>query len=437
MALKLKRSLTLFEATFYGIGIIVGAGIYALIGEAAGVAGNSIWMSFLIGAAIAVFTGLSYAELSAMFPSDAAEYVYVRKAYHSKFLGFILSWLIIFTSILSASTVALGFAGYFNSVFKLLTGFSFPLILTAIALVAILSFINFYGIKESSKLNIIFALISIIGLIIFVVLAFVNTNKPSVNYFDSPNGFKGVFSAAILVFFAYIGFEEIVHISEETKSPKKFIPRAIILAIAITTILYILVSLSVISLVPWNSLQDIPNPLAFAASKSFLGSSADLVMSIIALFATTGTVLVIVVATSRMVYGVAKERALPSILAKIHRKQKTPWIAVIATGIFAIIFLFVGKIEKLASLTSLGAFITFAATNLSLIWLRYTRPKIPRPFKVPFSISNFSILPFIGGIVCVFMIYQFPIEEMLIGLGIIFSGAIVYHLRKNKIILAD
>ncbi len=437
MALKLRRSLTLFEATFYGIGIIVGAGIYALIGQAAGVAGNSIWMSFLIGAAIATVTGLSYAELSAMFPSDAAEYIYVRKAYHSKFLGFILSWLIIFTSILSAATVALGFAGYFNSIFTSIFNFSLPIVASAIILIILLSFVNFYGMKETSKLNIILALISIIGLVIFIILAFTNTNKMNVNYFEMPNGFNGVFSAAILVFFAYIGFEEIVQISEEIKRPKRLIPRAIILAIAITTILYIFVSISAISLTPWNTLQNIPNPLAFAASKSSLGAYANIALSIIAIFATMGTVLIIIVATSRMMYGVAREKALPSVLAKIHGKRRTPWIAVIVVAAFSIILLFLGKIETLASITSLGAFITFAATNLSLIWLRYTHPNIERPFKVPLNIGKFPVLPLVGAVICMFMIYQFKWNEMLIGVGIVVSGAVVYHLRKNKIIFAD
>lgn len=439
MAVKLKRSITLFEATFYGIGIIVGAGIYSLVGQAAGIAGNSIWMSFLIGAAIAAITGLSYAELSAMYPSDAAEYVYVRKAYHSKFLGFILGWLIIFTCILSASTVAMGFAGYFNSVFNSVLSFSLPLTLTATILIILLSFVNYYGIKESSRMNVILALISVIGLIIFVVLAFASHSSSSynVNYFDRPNGFSGVFSAAILVFFAYIGFEEIVHVSEEAKSPKKIIPRAIVLAIAITTILYILVSLSVVSLVPWNQLKDIPNALAFAASKSFFGNNAELIISVVALLSTIGTVLVITVATSRMIYGVAKERALPSILSKIHKKRKTPWIAVIVVAIFSILMLFLGRIQTLASLTSLGAFITFGTTNLSLIWLRYTKPKIARPFKVTLNIGRFPVLPFLGVAICVFMIFQFSLSEILIGGAVILLGVVVYELRKNRIILAD
>lgn len=429
---KLKRSLSLFEATFYGIGIIVGAGIYALIGQAAGTAGNALWMSFLIGAAIAVVTGLSYAELSSMFPSDAGEYVYVRKAYGSKFLSFILSWLIIITSILSASTVALGFAGYFNSMLPV----SIPLVLTAAILIILLSFVNFYGIKESSNLNIFFSSIEIVGLIVVILLAFSAGNIFHVNYFEMPNGFKGIFSAAILIFFAYIGFEEVVHITEETKSPRKFIPKAVILSIVVTTILYVLVSLSVVSLTPWNTLN-VPNPVALAVSQSFLGENGSFIISVIALFATLSTVLAILVVSSRMIYGVANERGLPSILAKVHGKRRTPWIAAIAACFFGIVFLFVGNIDRVASITSLGAFITFGVTNLSLIWLRYKEPKIIRPFKIPLNIGKFPIIPFIGAIICVFMIYQFEFIDMVIGLIILLSGALIYHLRKNKIIFVD
>jgi APA family basic amino acid/polyamine antiporter len=433
MVQKLRRTLSLFEATFYGIGIIIGAGIYALIGQAAGLAGNALWMSFLVGAAIAVVTGMSYAELSSMFPTDAAEYVYVRKAYGSKFLSFILSWLIIVTSIFSVSTVALGFAGYFNAFFS---SFSLPLILTAAILIVLLSFVNFSGIKESSNFNVLFSSIEICGLLLIIFLAFSAGNLSQVNYFEMPNGFRGVFSAAILVFFAYIGFEEVVHITEETKSPRKFIPKAIVLAIAVSTILYVLVSLSIVGLTPWYTLN-VSNPVALAASKSFLGDNASLILSIIALFATSSTVLGILVVTSRMIYGVAKERGLPSVLSKVHGKRRTPWIAVAVACVFSILFLFIGNIDTVASITSLGAFITFCISNLSLIWLRYKHPKIERQFKVPLNIRNFPVLPFIGAGICVFMIFQFDLIEVLAGIAILFVGALVYLLRKNKIAFVD
>ncbi|HLC39577.1 MAG TPA: amino acid permease [archaeon] len=436
MALKLKRTLSLFEATIYGVGIILGAGIYALIGEAAGSAGNALWLSFVIGAAISALTGLSYAELSAMYPKAAAEYIYVKKASASKFLAFIIGWLLIFTGVLSAATVALGFSGYFNKILnpeQVLVP-TFNLIIVAMVLIAILTFINFWGIKESSKMNVVFTVVEISGLLLIIALAFMSGSIGSVNYLEMPNGFGGIIAASILVFFAYIGFEEIVNIAEETKKPKKFIPRAIVAAIIITTILYILVAISTVSLADWKILGDVENPLALAASKSSLGDSAALIMSFIALFATTNTVLIILVVTSRMIYGIARDKALPHFLSVLHPSRNTPTYAVIAMMFLSMIFLFFGKIETIASITSLGAFITFAAINLSLVWLRYTKPNLNRPFRVPLNVGKFPILSFLGAIFCVFMIYQFKPIEMSVGVIILSVGAIVYHVRKSKMI---
>jgi APA family basic amino acid/polyamine antiporter len=425
MALKLKRELGLFDATLIGIGIIVGAGIYVLIGEAAGVAGNSLWMSFLIGAAISSFTGLSYAELTSMFPQAAAEYVYVKKAYMSKFLAFMIGWLLMCTGILSVSTVSLGFASYFGSLF------SVPSILSAIALIVIISYINFRGIKESSNVNIIVTGIELLGLVIIILLAVPKIG--SVNYFEMPNGINGVLAASSLIFFAYIGFEDVANIAEETKHPKKVLPRALLLSIVITAILYVLTSVSAVSLANWKDLGNSPAPLALAASKS-IGDSAFYIIPFIALTATGSTVLIISIVTSRMIYGMAKEHSLPHKFALLDKKTRTPWVAIIFIMVISSIFALTDKIELVANITSLGAFITFAAINLSLVWLRITRPHLQRPFKVPLSIGNIPILPLIGTIFCLFMIYQYDPPITTVGLIILVLGAAIYHIRKEKMI---
>lgn len=417
--MRLIRELSLFEVTIYGIGIILGAGVYALIGEASGLAGNSLWLSFAIGALISSFTGLSYAELSTIFPKVAAEYVYVRRAFHSRFSAFLLGWLIIFTEIVSASTVALGFAGYFKGLF------GFAVIPVALILILILSYINFLGIKESSRFNIIFTGIEIFGLILIIFLGFNYVGK--VDYFETPYGMKGVFSAAALVFFAYIGFEDIVNIAEETKKPRKVLPRALILAIVITTLLYVFTSISAVSIVNWKSLSESEAPLALAASK-VLGNHAFLLLSFIALAATTNTVLILLIVATRMIYGMAREKALPGFLASIHNKTRTPWLAALITMFFSLIFIFFGDIAIVANMTSLGAFITFASVNLSLIWLRYKKPKIKRGFRVPLNIGNFPVLAFLGLISCLFMILQFDLTLIIFGLIVIVTGAVVYKL---------
>jgi len=428
--LKLKRELGLFETTLYGVGIILGAGIYALIGEAASIAGNSVWLSFVIGAVIASFTGLSYAELSTMFPKAAAEYVFVRKASGSRFWAFLIGWLIVFTGIVSAATVALGFAGYFQGLLGFLFGeflsTGAAIILVAIVLIAILSYINFLGIKESSRFNVLFTLVEAVGLVLVIILAFNFYGK--VNYFEAPTGFKGIFSAAALIFFAYIGFEDIANITEETKNPKKIIPRAFILAIAITTILYILTAFATVSLADWKELGDVSNPLAFAASKSFLGENANYLISFVALFATTNTVLIILIVTSRMMYGMAKEKSLPEALTIVHKITRAPWIAVIAMMALSMVFVFLGDITLIANITSLGAFISFGAINLSLIWLRYTMPKMKRAFRVPGNIGNYPVIAFLGVFFCMFMIFQFEWNLIIFGLAVIVAGAVVYEL---------
>ncbi|MBI1978869.1 MAG: amino acid permease [Candidatus Aenigmarchaeota archaeon] len=427
MSIGLKRELGLFETTVYGIGIILGAGIYALIGEAAGLTGNSVWLSFVVGALVASFTGLSYAELATMMPKAAAEYNYLKKA-GSKVLSFLIGWLILFTGVAAAAAVALGFAGYFHGLF------GFPIILIAIILIAALSYINFMGIKESSRFNIIFTAVEVFGLIAVIILGFTAFGKTQINYLEFSNGTKGLLSAAALVFFAYLGFEEIANISEEARRPKKILAKAFIIAVVITTILYILTSVAAVTLADSKELSSSKSPLAVAVSKTFLGNNAFTIMSYIALFATANTVLVMLIVGSRMMYGMSKGGALPKLLGIVHKIRGTPHIAVIVVMLFSMIFVFVGEITIVANITSLGAFITFGLVNGALIWLRFKYPKMDRPFKTPVNIGKFPILAFLGLLTCIFMIFQFSFTVMLYTAVAMAAGLILYQLIERKII---
>ena len=174
---ELKRHMGLFHLTMYGVGLILGAGIYVLIGEAAGFAGNSMWISFLLGAIVAVFAGLSYSELSALYPKAAAEYTFVKNAFKNNFFGFIMGWLTAITSIIVAATVSLGFGGYLTQFIEL------PITIGAIILIAILSVVNFIGIKESAWANTIFAIITAGGLGLIIFLGFTVEPVESIDYF--------------------------------------------------------------------------------------------------------------------------------------------------------------------------------------------------------------------------------------------------------------
>ena len=434
---ELKRRISLFGVTAYGVGNILGAGIYALIGEVVGYSGNFSWVVFIIASIIGALTGLSYAELSAMYPKSAAEFVYTEKAFKIRLLSFLLGWIIIFSGILSAATVAIGFGGYLASLIGIPT--IIPIVIIAVVLIVILSLINFVGIRASTWTNILFTLIEASGLILIIVIGIPDLGK--VNYFVLPIGssFNQVFSAVALIFFAYIGFEDIANIAEEVKKPARNLPRAIIYSVIITTILYCLTAISVVSILQDNPIADPQAPLNSVATE-VLGPIGGTIMSLIALFATANTVLIMMIVTSRMMYGMARDKALPEGLSKVSPKFKTPILAVFATMILTIIPLglyFFGDISTVADATVFGVLITFFLVNLSLIVLRKKKPELERPFKLKPNIRWLPIVSLLGCIACFSLFFSFADFEGLLTIiiqGIIvICGVVVFYAMKSKI----
>ncbi len=423
---ELKRHMGLFHLTMYGVGLILGAGIYVLIGEASGFAGNIVWLSFVLGAIVAVFAGLSYSELSALFPKAAAEYVFVKNAFKSEFLGFIVGWLTALTSMIVAATVALGFGGYFAQFLDI------PITLAAILLLGGLSVVNFIGIKESAWANTIFALITIGGLVLIIFLGVTYGTDEPVDYFEAPNGFTGIILAFVLIFFAFIGFEDMANVAEEVRRPSKTLPRGILLSIVITAAIYLLVALSVVKVMNWQDLGLSSAPLADVAARGF-GIEGRITLSAIALFATASTVLITLVAGARILYGMARSQSFPSFLARVHPKTKTPWIAVVGIFITSVAFTFVGDIVIIANITVFAVVVTFAMVNLAVIVLRYTSPDLKRPFRVPVNIGKFPILPLFGFGTTVYMAIQFELEVILAGIGIVGAGVVFYFVYIRRI----
>jgi len=430
---ELKRRISLFGLTVYGVGNVLGAGIFALIGEVVGITGNISWLAFILASVTGALTGLSYAELSAMFPKSAAEFVYTERAFKIRLLSFLLGWIIIFSGILSAATVALGFAGYLAD----LIGFS-PIILVIIfaaILIVIVGLINFVGIRASTWTNIIFTLIEASGLILIIIIGipFLGT----VNYFELPLGgsYGAIFSAVALIFFAYIGFEDIANVAEEVKEPSRNLPRAIIYSIIITTVLYCLTALSVVSILPYSVIASSSAPLSDVAL-AVLGPIGETIMSFIALFATANTVLIMMIVTSRMMYGMARDKALPEGLSKVSPKFRTPALAVLVTMILTIIPLglyFFGDISTVANATVFGVLITFFLVNLSLIVLRKKKPELKRPFRLKPNISWIPIVALLGCIVCLGLLFTFDLLTIIIQAIIVICGVIVFYAMKSKI----
>jgi APA family basic amino acid/polyamine antiporter len=429
----LKRNVNLFQAVMYGVGLILGAGIYVLIGDVAGIAGNAMWISFIVAAVIATFTGLSYAELSSMFPKSAADYVYVKNAFGSNTAAFIAGWLIIFVAIVSAAAVAIGFSGYFSSLFP-----QFHPLLSAAGLVLILSVVNFVGIRESVWMNTTFTFIELAGLAI-IILAAILFGSHQIDYFEMPPAVAemsmsagAIVAASSLIFFAYYGFENLANIAEETKNASKVIPKALIISIAVTTAVYILVALSAITLLGWEELSSSEAPLASAAERAF-GKMGVFVLSTIALFATSNTVLMMLISGSRIMYGMSKGNALPGMLSKVHSQTKTPWIAIIVTMLVTIgvVSFSQGSISAVANIAVFDVFIAYAFVNFALIWLRYKKPKLERPFQSPIRIGRFPLIAGLGLATSVAMLSQFDYGIMLAG-AIATASGFVAHIAVEK-----
>ncbi len=419
---KLKKELTLFDLVFYGIGIILGAGVYVLIGHATAAAGSGVWISFVIAAIIASFTGLSYAELSSMYPRDAAEYTFVKTAFRNTTTGFVVGWLTFFMTIVAASVVALGFGEYLRS----LTGINGTI--GAAALIVIFAVTNYMGIKASSRLNIALTSVTLLGLLMIITIGLPALG--SVDYFSMPNGLMGVFGAAAIVFFAYLGFDEIVNVSEETKNAKKNVPKAIIISVIITTAIYILVSLSAISVVPWQELGASNTPLALVASKG-TGPLAGVLLSVFALFATASTVLILMIAASRMIFGMAEYGVMPKALLKLGR-HSTPYVSIALITAVSLAFVLYGEMKNIALLVDFSAFFVFALINLSALMLRFTRPDTKRPFRIPINIGQLPLLPTLGFLISSYMLLQFEVSLIWYGIMVMIAGYIFYKFFEEE-----
>jgi len=427
---SLKRNIGLFQLVMYGIGNIVGAGIYVLVGDAASMAGGMIWLSFLVGAVIASFTGLTYAELSSMYPRAASEYVYIGKAYGNRLLSFSLEWTMMVTEIIAMTAVSLGFAGYMAG----LTGL--PVLPVAAALLVLLTIINSVGTKGSFLLNTALSVVAVLGLVLVITIG---TKKlPSIQYFSAPSGISGILGASILIFFAYIGFDNIANLSEDTKRPERTMPLGLLISVLVTTILYVLVGISVVGLVPLNQLASSDAPLALAVSMA-LGPSAFVIVSVIALLTTLNTVLVLMIATTREIFGMSREGALPKLLGRLDRRTGSPIIAAVVVLLGSLAVLSLGNLKNIAEITSFGALIIFAMVNLSLLHLRKVAPNAPRPFRAPLNVGWFSMPALLGLLSCLIMLTQFTPIIASVGLLLPISGAIAYMVitRGNPLAMDD
>lgn len=362
----LARTINLPLLALYGLGTILGAGIYVLVGKVAGLAGMLAPLAFLVAALIALFTALSYAQLVALFPKSAGEAVYVLKGLKRQTLATVVGWLVVMTGIVSSATLVNGFIGYLG-VFVTL-----PHWLGVVLVVACLGAVAAYGIRESMWLSAIMTLVEIGGLIIVIIFGgdhLLTADYAFSDYFI-PTSFSqlgGVLSAAFLAFYAFIGFEDMVNVAEEVKEPGKTIPKGIFIAVVVSTFLYILITLIAINALPLNQLAASDAPLSLILEGEESGAANT--VAFISLFAIINGVLIQIIMASRVLYGMVAQRSAPAIFGWVSPLTHTPLVATLMVMLAVIVFALWLPVMQLAKITSFIILLVFCLINYSLYQL--------------------------------------------------------------------
>jgi APA family basic amino acid/polyamine antiporter len=407
-----------------GIGIIVGAGIYVLIGEATAEAGGTVWLAFLIAAGLSALTALSYAELAAMYPTAAAEYEYTRHAF-PQLLAFLVGWVMIAGLTVAAAAVSLGFAQYATLFLDVDER------ILSLGLLATLTLIALAGLEYSARLTVVLALIQVAGLLVVIAIGIPHIGEE--NLFEG-NGATGILGASALVFFAFIGFDEVITLAEETENPRRTVPLALLAGLGGSTLLYVAVAVTAVSVLGANDLGASERPLADVLATA-IGGGAEKAIAIVAMVATTNTTLLALTAASRITYGMAARDAFPRALSRVTRRSRTPFIAVIASALVAAAFAMLGDLRLIASTTDVAVYVVFIAVNLTVIILRIREPAAQRPFRSPLSIRAVPLLPILGIGATVLMMTGLERGSWLLGAGLVALGilaGLVLRARRNQ-----
>ncbi len=418
---ELNRTLGVPMLVFYGTGMILGAGIYSIIGKAAAHTGETLWISFLLAAFVAFLTACSYAELSSMFPKAGAEYVYLNHAFPTqKWIGSTVGASMAFAGIATATTVGVAFSGYFAQFLD------WPRIPVAVGMLMILGIVALVGVRISGWTNVVFTLIEMAGLILIVVLG-LRSDQFGEAFTAIPH--SGTLSGAALVVFSYFGFENIVNLAEEARKPEKALPRAIFLSLLISSVLYFGVSLGALALLSVDALAGSEAALMTAAQS--VSEKWGRVLGAIALFSTANTALISMVGSSRVIYGMSKGGAVPMSWGHVSKSSRTPWVATLIVFTLAILMLPLGDVEVLAGISSFATMVAFFMVNLAVIRLRRMLPDQARGFRSPLSFRSLPLLALLGMLMSAVFLTQLKIVSINMGLMVLLIASGFFLIRQR------
>ena len=471
---SLKRTLGAFNITLLGIGAIIGAGIFATVGTAAAGdparpgAGPSLMLSFVITAVVCGFTALCYAEMASMVPISGSAYTYSYSTL-GELVAWIIGWDLIIEYAVGNIAVAISWANYFRTLMsnlgidipswlatdyrtamKLAEAnpakfaadfggaphlFGYPIIfnLLAAGIVALITVVLVWGIKESAEFNAGMVVIKIIVLLFFIGIAlyYVSPSKMTQNWVPfQPNGWRGTFTGAALVFFAYIGFDAVSTVAEECKNPARDLPIGIIASLVICTVLYVIVGAVFAGLIPYPELvqkltTEQAEPLTMALDHVAPPGTTwpSTIVAFGSVIAHTAVLLVFQLGQPRIFFSMARDGLLPSTFASVHPRFKTPHVTTILTGVFVGVFAAFASIDEVIDLTNIGTLFAFILVCVGIPVLRMKDPNRERPFRVPLGPW---LLPLLGVVSCFFLIFYLPPASWWRFVGWLMLGFAIY-----------
>jgi len=435
----LKRSLGPLNLTALGMGSIIGTGIFVLTGVAASQnAGPALVISMVISAVGCAFAGLCYAEFASMVPVAGSAYTYAYATVGELF-AWIIGWDLILEYALSSSTVAVGWSGYFGSLMADLgitvpaAMMAPPMNIPAAVIVLLVTTLLVIGIKESADTNTVLVAIKAVVLIVFIVAGAAYVNRANLTPFIPPNtgafgefGWSGVLRGAGVMFFAYIGFDAVSTAAQEARNPARDMPIGILGSLAICTVIYVLVATVLIGLVPYRELM-VADPLAVGIDATGLHWLSP-VVKVAALFGLFSTMLVNLLAQTRIFFSMSRDGLLPAFFGAVHPRFRTPYLSTILTGSIIALVAALTPIALLGQLVSIGTLLAFVLVSIGVIVLRRTAPDLPRPFRTP----AVPFVPIAGAVICLAQMIGLPVatwERLFIWLAI---GLTVYFAYSHR-----
>ncbi len=452
---ELKRVMGPGLLLLFIVGDILGTGVYALTGDVAAEVGGAAWAPFVVAFAVAMVTAFSYLELVTKYPQAAGAALYTHKAFGVHFLTFIVCFAVMSSGITSASTASRAFASNLAKGFGLDSANKAMITLIALGFMTLVAAVNFRGVGESVKANIVLTCVEVSGLLLVIFVGFFAIFGGKGDFsrtviFDSPSdksAFFAVTAATSLAFFAMVGFEDSVNMAEETKDPVRIFPKMMISGILITGVIYVLVSLCSVALVPVGELAKSDTPLVNVVETAAPGIPINTLLPFISMFAVANSALINMLMASRLLYGMSRQAVLPAFLGKVHRGRRTPWAAILFTTALAfglIVYVSSASSDAIATLggtTSLLLLGVFTLVNICVLVLRrrdrdtdLTRRDLDadpsNDAEPPVSRNHFvtpTVLPIIGAVACLFLVTPFSgrasshyvVAGLLLALGVV------------------